>query len=70
MAAMLVYRNNKIYLLWEMQIKEEIFFYFVHQHGGNSNLLFALYVNYHYKQYDILRRVDPLSFGGKECMPA
>ena len=24
----------------------------------------------HYKQYDILRRVDPLSFGGKECMPA
>ena len=44
MAAMLVDRNNKIFLLWELtpflcKLCEIIFFCFVHQHGGNANHL-------------------------------
>ena len=45
MAAMLVYRNNKIFLLWELtflcKLCEQIFFCFVHQHGGNANHLYC-----------------------------
>ena len=43
---MLVDRNNKIFLLWELtpflcKLCENIFFCFVHQYGGNANHLYA-----------------------------
>ena len=44
-------RNNKIFLLWELtailcKLREQIFFSFVHQHGGNAHHLLVNLLNF------------------------